>query len=160
MKTRVFLGLGSNSRREAALAEALRRLREAFGELRCSPVYESAAVGGQGHAYLNLAVALDTGLPVGELKTRLRDIEQAVGRVRGGEDVVIDIDILTYGDFQGDVDGVRLPRRELLERAYVLGPLADIAPDACHPLTGLTYLAHWRSFPDRGQLRQTALVLS
>lgn len=157
---RVYLGLGSNCRREPSLAAALDSLRQSFGAVISSPVYESMAVGEPGDPYLNLVVALETVMPVAALKAALRDIEAQIGRVRGRCDVIIDIDILLYGDFVGDVDGLQLPRAELLERAYVLKPLADLAGAERHPLTGMTYAEHWQSFAGPSVLRDTVVNLS
>ncbi|HEX5362035.1 MAG TPA: 2-amino-4-hydroxy-6-hydroxymethyldihydropteridine diphosphokinase [Fluviicoccus sp.] len=153
---RVYLSLGSNCRREASLAAALSRLEQAFGPLSVSPVYESEAADAPGAPYLNLVVSLETVLPVLPLKAKLRGIEALIGRERGRPDVVIDIDILLYGDACGDFEGLRLPRPELLERAYVLKPLADLAGQERHPLTGRCYADHWQSFTGSAVLHAAA----
>lgn len=150
---RVYLSLGSNCRREASLAAALRLLRESFGTVACSPVYESDAEGAPGAPYLNLAASLETPLPLPALRQVLRDMEQTLGRERGRPEVVIDIDILLYGDLCGDFDGLTLPRPELLQRAYVLKPLADLAGQAVHPLTGCSFGEHWRRYAGVSALR-------
>lgn len=155
---RVYLSLGSNSRREVSLASALKRLEQAFGPLAVSPVYESEAADAPGDdPYLNLVVSMHSVLAVPSLKAGLRGIEAALGRVRGRPDVVIDIDILLYGDVCGDFDGLRLPRPELLERAYVLKPLADLAGTERHPLTGRTFADHWRDLLPSSRLRLVEL---
>ena len=87
-------------------------------------------------------VALETELPVAALADRLRDIERAHGRVRGEKKFAsrtLDIDILTYGDITGEIDGVTLPRNEILKHAFVLRPLADLAPEARHPELDRSY---------------------
>jgi len=72
----------------------------------------------------------------------LRDMEKDHGRVRGEKKFssrTLDIDILTYNDLTGDIDGVQLPRDEILKHAFVLKPLVDLAPDANHPEIGKSY---------------------
>lgn len=139
---RVFLSLGSNIDRERHIRAALDALAEAFGTLRLSPVYESEAVGFAGENFYNLVVVVETNLAVGELAAKLRAIEDRNARCRGGEKFsarTLDIDILTYGDSVGTVDGVTLPRDEILKYAFVLRPLADLIPDERHPLAGRSY---------------------
>lgn len=141
-KTRAWLGLGSNVDRERHIRAALAALRARFGALVVSPVYDSAAVGFSGNAFLNLVVGIDSDLPVGELAAFLRALEEANGRVRGPQkfnDRTLDIDILTFGDTVGVVDGVALPRDEIVRHAFVLRPLADVAPQERHPQLGVTY---------------------
>jgi 2-amino-4-hydroxy-6-hydroxymethyldihydropteridine diphosphokinase len=141
-KTRAWLGLGSNVDRERHIRAALAALRARFGVLVVSPVYDSAAVGFSGNAFLNLVVGIDSDLPVGELAAFLRALEEANGRVRGPQkfnDRTLDIDILTFGDTVGVVDGVALPRDEIVRHAFVLRPLVDVAPQERHPQLGVTY---------------------
>tara|TARA_A100001391_G_scaffold72991_1_gene46867 strand:- start:2677 stop:3168 length:492 start_codon:yes stop_codon:yes gene_type:complete len=141
---RVYLSLGSNIDREHNIRSGLNQLAAEFGELGLSPVYESEAVGFSGDAFYNLVASLDTDLPVGELAERLHAIERAHGRVRGEKKFAsrtLDIDILTCGDLTGDIDGVELPRGEILKHAFVLRPLADLAPRAEHPVLKRTYAA-------------------
>jgi 2-amino-4-hydroxy-6-hydroxymethyldihydropteridine diphosphokinase len=140
--TRVYLSLGSNIDREHNIRSGLDALARHFGEVRLSPVYESAAVGFDGEPFLNLVAAVDTELTVAELATLLRGIEANHGRTRGEKKFAsrtLDIDILTWGDAVGMVEGVELPRDEILKHAFVLRPLADIAPDERHPLLQKRY---------------------
>lgn len=151
---RVYLGLGSNIDREARIRAALRALEDAFGLLLVSPVYESESVGFAGSNFYNLVVGIDTDLPVGELSALLRGIEDANGRVRSGPKFAprtLDIDILTYGNACGEIDGVQLPREEILRNAFVLRPLADIAPNDRHPETVRPFLDHWEAYDQSRQ---------
>jgi len=146
---RVYLSLGSNIDREHNIRSGLQALAAAFGELAVSPVYESEAVGFSGDAFYNLVVGIDTALSVGELAAVLRDMEKDHGRVRGEKKFssrTLDIDILTYGELTGEFDGVSLPRDEILKHAFVLRPLADLAPDAMHPQLGRTYAALFNEY--------------
>ena len=140
---RVYLGLGSNIDRERNIRAALHALEAAFEPLLISPVYESESVGFAGSNFYNLVVGIDTDLSVGELAAFLHGIEDANGRVRGGPKFAprtLDIDILTYGNACGEIDGVQLPRDEILKNAFVLRPLADIAPNDRHPETVRTFV--------------------
>ncbi|MBY6190077.1 2-amino-4-hydroxy-6-hydroxymethyldihydropteridine diphosphokinase [Microbulbifer agarilyticus] len=150
----VYLSLGSNIDREKHLCAAMDALVEAFGDLKMSQVYESEAVGFEGDNFYNLVAAIDTDLSVGELALRLRDIEDANGRVRSGPKFsarTLDIDILTYDDVAGDVDGVALPRDEILKNAFVLLPLSEVAPTEVHPVQGKTYQQLWEEYDQTSQ---------
>jgi 2-amino-4-hydroxy-6-hydroxymethyldihydropteridine diphosphokinase len=151
---RVWLSLGSNLDRERSLRGGTRMLRARFGPLILSSVYESAAVGFAGEPFLNLVAGAHTALPPETVQGWLREIEDANGRVRGPDKFAprtLDIDLLTYGE--AVLPALRLPRDEILHHAFVLGPLAEVAPDECHPLDGRTYAALWAAFgPARDSL--------
>ncbi|MCK0153375.1 2-amino-4-hydroxy-6-hydroxymethyldihydropteridine diphosphokinase [Alcanivorax sp. S6407] len=140
--TQVYLSLGSNIDREHNIRSGLDALEAVFGELEISPVYESEAVGFDGDAFYNLVVGIRTAMAVAELTSCLKGMEKDHGRVRGEKKFAsrtLDIDILTYGDAVGSIDGVQLPRDEILKHAFVLKPLVDLAPDGVHPETGEAY---------------------
>jgi len=146
---RVFLSLGSNIDRERHIRAGLDALARQFGELQVSRVFESEAVGFEGDDFYNLVVGIYTDLPVGQLALRLREIEDANGRLRAGPKFsarTLDIDILTYDDLAGTVDSVKLPRAEIEKNAFVLQPLAELAPDRVHPLTGKTFGQMWAAY--------------
>lgn len=146
---RVFLGLGSNQKPEFHIARALDALSEFFSELKISPVYESAAVGFSGANFLNLVVEIETSLAVKDLLQTLRAIENDNGRDRSAPRFsgrTLDIDILLYGDAVGEVDGVTLPRAEILINAFVLQPLADLAPNLLHPQKKQSMSDLWRDY--------------
>ncbi len=139
---RVYLSIGSNIDRRQHLSAALDALAKEFGPLMLSSVYESVSVGFDGDNFYNMVVGVDTGYPVVHLTAVLRAIEQANGRSRSGAKFgprTLDIDILTYGQCAGLVDGVSLPRDEILKNAHVLLPLAEIASDEHHPACQQTY---------------------
>lgn len=152
---RVYLGLGSNIDREKNLRGAVRALEEHFGDVLVSPVYESDAVGFEGDPFYNLVVAIDTDKTVGELAAELRAIEESWGRDRRAPKFssrTLDIDILTWGNACGEIDGVSLPRDEILKHAFVLKPLADLAGNDRHPETIRPYAEHWEAFDQSRQL--------
>ncbi len=151
---RVYLSLGSNIDRYHHIAAGLNALSKQFGRLVLSPVYESEAVGFEGDNFFNLVVGIETDLSVGELSEILKRIEDESGRRRDGPRFsarTLDIDILTYDRETGWVDGVYLPREEILLNAFVLLPLADIAPDERHPLANKTYAELWQTFDHHSQ---------
>lgn len=151
---RVLVGIGSNIDRHRHVTAALDALSLAFGDLTISSVYESEAVGFAGDPFYNLVAAFDTGLSVAELSAALREIENNNGRRRGELRFAartLDIDILTWGDVTGVVDGVTLPRPEILANAFVLLPLAELLPDATHPEAGVTYAALWAAYDQTRQ---------
>lgn len=138
----VHLGLGSN------LGDRLTMLRQAIDELSIvgellamSSIYETAPFGvtAQGE-FLNCCVTIETRLTPREVLERTRSIELALGRVDGPRwgPRAIDIDLLLYGDVSLAEPDLIVPHPGLLERAFVLVPLAEIAPDRLIPSTGLT----------------------
>ncbi len=146
---RAWLSLGSNIDPQRKIPEALAALRERFGELMVSPVYESEAVGFSGDNFHNLVVGIETRLPAHELVRALRRIEEAHGRVRETEKFTsrtLDIDLLTYGDHVINEGGVQVPRDEILRYAFVLLPLSEVAPDERHPIDGRSYRELWAGF--------------
>jgi 2-amino-4-hydroxy-6-hydroxymethyldihydropteridine diphosphokinase len=149
---RAWLSLGSNIDPKRQIPAALQTLRSSFGELVVSPIYESEAVGFSGDNFYNLVVGIWTRLSARALAGRLREIEAAHGRVRGAEKFssrTLDIDLLTFGEQVIDEPGVQVPRDEILRYAFVLRPLADVAPEERHPVAGRSYAALWSAF-DRG----------
>jgi 2-amino-4-hydroxy-6-hydroxymethyldihydropteridine diphosphokinase len=139
---KVYLSLGSNIERYKRIGAALDALVEQFGELIISPVYESVSVGFEGDNFLNLVVAMDTDIPVGTLSNALREIENNNGRVRAGSKFsarTLDIDILTYGNEVGLIDGIELPRDEITKYGFVITPLVDIAANELLPGSDKTY---------------------
>ena len=131
----VFIGAGSNSGPERRLRLAVSELERRFGPLRSSSVYRGPAVGVAAPDYLNLVVALETEHSVESLRDELRAIEALAGRTRADPAVCeLDLDLLLYGR---RVDAARrLPRPGVLALPFVLVPLAELAPQLVHPVTG------------------------
>ncbi len=109
---RVYVSVGSNIDRERNVKAGLDALSAVYGELRLSSVFESEPVGFEGDPFYNLAVGLDTSQTVGALAEVLRKIEDEGGRRRDTprfSSRTMDLDLLTYDDVVGVVDGVSLP---------------------------------------------------
>lgn len=147
---RVYLSLGSNREPKRYLNAALVELRERFGELAVSPAYRSKSVGFDGADFINLAVGLDTELSPEALNDWLHALEDRHGRRREVprfSDRTLDVDIVLYDDLVLQGEGhLDIPRKEL-RHAFVLKPIADIAPQLRHPLSGQTMAALWSVFP-------------
>ena len=152
----VFIGVGSNIDRENNIRSGLAAMATEFGELELSPVYCSEAVGFRGDSFLNLVARFTTELSVAVLSQRLRAIEKQHGRrddVSKFSSRTLDLDILLYGDANGAIDGVVLPREEVVYNAFVLRPLADLAPDLKHPRLGKTFAVLWGELSARTEQR-------
>jgi len=150
---RVFVGIGSNIEREASVRAGVAALHAAFGELQLSSVYESEAVGFAGDAFYNLVAAFDTEASIAEVAAILADIERRCGRRRGDDKFAprtLDLDLLLYGDAVVDDGRQHLPRDEITRYAFVLWPLAEIAPQQRHPECGATFAELWAAFDKSG----------
>jgi 2-amino-4-hydroxy-6-hydroxymethyldihydropteridine diphosphokinase len=134
---RAYIGLGANlGDRAATLREAVRRLR-ALGEVvAVSALYETAPVGYREQPpFLNAALILDTSLSARELMAAMLAVERDLGRVRTFRNAprTVDLDLLMVDDLVLETPGLTLPHPRFHERAFVLVPLAEIAPEAEHP---------------------------
>jgi 2-amino-4-hydroxy-6-hydroxymethyldihydropteridine diphosphokinase len=151
---RVYIGVGSNVDPEANIRRGIRLLRRAFGALIVSPVYESPAVGFAGNNFYNLVVGFDTALDPKALIQALHTIELHCGRGRDAlrfSPRTLDLDLLLYGDWVLHEEKLELPRRDILEYAFVLRPLADIAGDLLHPVSGQRIEDLWQRFERNAQ---------
>ena len=138
MTNSVYLSLGSNlGDREANLQRAVEALQEELTVSALSSLYETEPVGVlQQPSFLNLALAATTDLPPLDLLALVKRVEREVGRrptFRWGPRVV-DVDIILFGDHIVHTPELIIPHREMANRAFVLVPLAEIAPDVQHPL--------------------------
>ncbi|MGR9105364.1 MAG: 2-amino-4-hydroxy-6-hydroxymethyldihydropteridine diphosphokinase [Gammaproteobacteria bacterium] len=149
----VYLSIGSNIEREKNIGSALKELRELFGDLRLSSVYETDAVGFEGPPFYNLTLLFHSEEPVREIAKVLREIEIRHGRTRKPAKFsgrTLDLDILLYGDLVLHDERLQIPRDDIMRYAFVLEPLAEIAPDQCHPVTHERYCDLWDRFDKKG----------
>lgn len=147
MSTLIYLGLGSNQDRDHHLGLALEFLAALLVDVQCSPVYSSAAAGCVGDDFFNVVLSGRTDLLLGQLSDVLKRFEARYARVLAPRIVLpVDIDILLYGDFVGVYEHGVLPRSDLIDRPYVMMPLAVLAPEGVHPVTGKTWKTTWLEF--------------
>jgi 2-amino-4-hydroxy-6-hydroxymethyldihydropteridine diphosphokinase len=145
----VYLGLGSNIEPDTNFRLGIAELRRRFGELELSPVYSGPAIGFESDDFLNMVVGLRTERAPEAILAEIENIHRVARRERDGAKLkprTLDIDLLLYDDLVVDEPGRDLPRGDVLEYAFVLRPLADIAPELIHPATGRTMREHWQDF--------------
>ena len=139
----VYLGLGTNvGERGVNLRTALDHLNQLFTITAVSSIYETDPVGyADQPRFWNIVVRAHTSLEANELLGRLIAIEKHMGRERSFRNAprVIDIDVLLFGDAVINEPGLELPHPRMTERAFVLAPLVEIAPNLADPLTGKPY---------------------
>ncbi|MGL5525973.1 MAG: 2-amino-4-hydroxy-6-hydroxymethyldihydropteridine diphosphokinase [Aeromonas veronii] len=151
--TTIYISLGSNIERDRHIRAGLDALHAEFGELRVSRVFESEAVGFNGRPFYNLVAAAETDLPLVTVCQRLRAMEFAHGREPDAKKFAprtLDLDLLLYGDLVCDTPLV-LPRGEVLTNAFVLWPLAELAPKLRHPVDGRTIGELWQAYDKASQ---------
>ena len=153
--THVVLSLGSNIDPDKNIRFAIEKITEQFGVTELSPVYKTASVGFEGHAFLNLVLGFYSAEQLLKIRDKLRGIEILAGRIRGKKsfaDRILDIDVVLFGNHYLQLEGFNIPRDEIEKYAYVLKPLSDLYPDLIHPVTGLTYESMWKNFDSSAQI--------
>ncbi|MEI6459010.1 MAG: 2-amino-4-hydroxy-6-hydroxymethyldihydropteridine diphosphokinase [Pseudomonadota bacterium] len=145
----VYVAAGSNVEPEANLTVALAALRGHFPDLQVSRAYANRAVGFEGPDFINLVAAFSTDLSLPDVLAVLHAVESACGRGRTAPKWAprrMDLDLLLFGDLVGEFSGATLPRPDLLRRAFMLGPLAEIAPLVRHPVLHQHIADLWLAF--------------
>lgn len=151
----IFASLGSNQNREENIRSAVQSLRTIFGTLRLSSVYQNKAVGFDGDDFLNMVVAFNSDMTPQAIQQQFRQIEDEHGRIRHGEKFaprLLDIDLILYGDLVCDEAGLKLPRIDIIEYAFVLLPLAELKPEGVHPVLKTTYAQMWKNYEGNREL--------
>lgn len=140
-----FISLGSNIEPETFLPRTVKQLDALGRVVAVSRVYQSAAIAPDPQPdFLNAAALLRTAAEPLEMRAALRNIEAALGRIRGTDKNAprtIDLDLCLYADRILRTPELVLPAPEILERAYLAVTLAELAPDFRHPVTGETLRA-------------------
>lgn len=145
----VTLSLGSNLDARNNIASCLDALLLNFSDLSLSSVFESESVGFEGDNFLNMVVGVTTELTLADLSVLLKELEDKQGRDRSQPKFsgrTLDIDILTYENLSGDFNGIKLPRGEITENAFILWPLSQIDGKKKHPVLKLSYANLWTDF--------------
>jgi 2-amino-4-hydroxy-6-hydroxymethyldihydropteridine diphosphokinase len=147
--TLAYVSGGSNLDAERNLVIAARALRARHPGTRFSRCYRNAAIGFEGPDFINFVAEVPVAGTPALLKGELECIETQCGRRRDAPKWApraMDLDILLFGDVVQDVPGLKLPRPDLVRWAFMLGPLAELAPDLLHPLTQRRIADLWDEF--------------
>lgn len=153
---RGYISIGSNIDRDKNIPASLQALERYFGELTVSSIYETEPVGFSGNPFYNLVVGFDSDLDVREVAQQLRQIELDHGRARSCQKFTartLDLDLILYDDLVLRDEQLQLPRDEIERYAFVLEPLAEIAPTLKHPVSHISYAELWDKF-DKTDLKQ------
>jgi 2-amino-4-hydroxy-6-hydroxymethyldihydropteridine diphosphokinase len=148
-----YVAIGSNINPLENVAKAAAELNRVFPNARFSSWYRNAAVGFEGDDFVNGVVGFTTGLPLPTVIEHLHAIEALCGRPRDAPrwaPRAMDLDVLLFDDLVCSEPTLKLPRPDLLKRPYMLGPLAEIAPEVVHPTAGLTIGELWQRFDRQG----------
>jgi len=154
-----YISIGSNIEREHNVHSSLVALEKQFGKLVISSIYESEPVGFTGDAFYNLMVGFESNLEVKAVAKQLRQIELDHGRTRDSQKFSarsLDLDLILYGDLIIHDGRLQIPRDEIERYAFVLEPLAEIAPNLTHPVSHISYAQLWAEF-DKKDLKQQRL---
>ena len=146
-KAEIFVGVGSNVQPEHYIGMALSALETRFGSLRRSTVYRNAAVGFDGDDFLNMVVGFESSEDMRAISAALARIEQECGRERSGirfAPRTMDLDLLMFGQQVIDDPEFVLPRPEILQHAFILRPLAEVAGNVVHPVEKRSLAQIWR----------------
>lgn len=157
---KVYLSIGSNIAREINIPSALKSLNDSFGELVQSSIYETSAVGFDGPPFFNAVVMFKSNLALEEITQTIRQIEIDHGRTKKSSKFSarsLDLDILLYGDSVVNDEKINIPRDDILKYAFVLEPLAEIAPDETHPISGKKFYRLWDEY-DKSNLEQKKIA--
>ncbi|MEJ0085508.1 MAG: 2-amino-4-hydroxy-6-hydroxymethyldihydropteridine diphosphokinase [Pseudomonadota bacterium] len=160
--TAVYVAAGSNVDPEPNLVRACAEIAQTWPDARFSRAYRNAAVGFEGPEFINLVVGFTTDQSLREVLARLHAIEIACGRPRNAPkwaSRTMDLDILLYGDLIEKTAEYTVPRPDLIRRPFMLGPMAEIAPEVTHPVSHKTMAELWREF-DRGGHVMTPVTIA
>ena len=144
-----YISIGSNIDKDIHIPSSLAALKLAFGELSLSSIYKTDAVGFVGDCFYNLVVGFQSQLSAKEIAKILRKIELDHGRTREAQKFsarTLDLDLILLGDQIINDGRLQIPRDEIERYAFVLEPLAEIAPNEKHPVSGKSYAELWQDF--------------
>lgn len=156
----IYIGIGSNVSPGHNIRSGLAMLENEFGNIKVSTVYRNPAIGFEGEDFYNLVACAQSALPPGAAGRCLGLIETMHGRDRTAPRFAartLDLDLLLYGDLVTKDDGLKLPRADITRYAFVLKPMAEIAPELLHPLEGRSMRQLWGGF--QGEHAMTAVKL-
>jgi 2-amino-4-hydroxy-6-hydroxymethyldihydropteridine diphosphokinase len=147
--TPAFVSGGSNLSPAENLVHAARELKRRFPGARFSRCWRNASVGFEGPDFINFVAELPVAIGPAALRDELQQIERLCGRAADAPRWAprsMDLDILLFGDRVMNEPGLVLPRPDLLRWGFMLGPLAEIAPDRVHPVRKVSVRELWADF--------------
>ena len=149
----VYVSAGSNVEPERHLHLACRELEGLSASLSRYSVYRTKAIGFEGNDFLNMVISFSTRLSLAEIMSELERVQTLAGRKPNASAFsprTLDLDLLLYGEEVVDSPEISLPRADITKYAFVLGPMAELAPRLRHPRSGKTMRELWAAF-DRSQ---------
>ena len=155
-----YISIGSNIDKNKNIPASLEALKLHFGQLTISSIYESESVGFIGDTFYNLVVGFNSEFSVKEVAKILRQIELDNGRTRNSQKFssrTLDLDLILYDNLILNDGRLQIPRDEIERYAFVLEPLAEIAPDLKHPISDISYSDLWKKF-DKTNLTQQRIL--
>ena len=164
MMRRCYVALGSNIDAARHIVGSVAELRDRFGKVTLSTVYESEAAGFAGEPFLNAVAAFDSTASPDRLSGILRAIEIAHHRNRQAPKFsarTLDLDLILHDNTVINTPTIRLPHPDIERYWFVLKPLIELAPEAKHPVTQRTYKALWPScdHPPTADIRTVSLPI-
>jgi len=156
-----FISIGSNINREHNITSALGALQTLFGPLQHSSIYESTSVGFSGDAFYNLVSVFNCKHEPAHITKQLKNIEAEHGRIPSKEKFssrTLDIDLLLYDQQIIHTKKIKIPHPDILNYAFVLEPLAEIAPNQQHPINNQSFAQLWQEF-DKSTQQQKRITL-
>ena len=146
----VHLNVGSNQNRRINIRLAIKAIEQYFSNIVLSSLFESPSEGFKGNDFYNVGVNITTLKTSNEVVDILRDIENSLGRDRSlpkFSSRMIDLDLVLYGGIIDET--LNVPRKDILKYAFVLAPLAELNPEAIHPLESTSYQNLWKTFQSK-----------
>jgi 2-amino-4-hydroxy-6-hydroxymethyldihydropteridine diphosphokinase len=157
----IFISIGSNVDKESNIVNSIKTLKTYFPDLVCSAVFESESIGFDGHNFYNLVAGANTNMSLNDVCSLLKQIERDNGRLPSDKKFsprTLDLDLLFFDDVICDAPA-QLPRDEITKNAFVLWPLAQVAPDFIHPINNLPIKEIWQQY-DKTQQKLWKVELS
>ncbi len=157
----VYVSIGSNIHRKKHVQASVDALTARFGGIELSSIYETEAVGFGGDPFYNLVARFEADDSARGINQFFKEVEAKHGRVKGGKKFAartLDIDLILYGDERIDTEELQLPRDEIEKYAFVLEPLAELAPTARYMISGETFLDMWERLKKQGDMASAPTV--
>ena len=142
MNQKAFLSIGSNIDAKTNIKK-VKNILDSYFDVTYSSIIQTSAEGFKGKDFLNLVCFFDTKLNPHELTDLLKNIEKNMGRTvsqKGMSDIIIDLDLILYGDLILKRDGIEVPSSDITKYKFILDPLVEIAGDYIHPETNKTFI--------------------